>query len=137
MQADRLKLAMEYIDLFYVDIKILDKERCRTVLHGDLEQYFITNVRVLFTAGKPVVFRVSAIGSFTDSEGNCEAVIELIKQYSPMKVELIKEYNLGQSKYVSLGMTPLNLHTVKDEFIEKYKDAIAKNAGVLTEVCKI
>ena len=133
---DRLKLAMEYIDLFYIDIKILDKERCRTVLHGDLEQH-LTNVRTLFAAGKPVVFRVPVIGGYTDSAENCERVIDQIKQYTSMKVELIKEHNLGQSKYDSLGKAPLDLHTVTDEFMEQYKEAIGMNTGVFTEVCKI
>ncbi len=133
---NRLQLAMKYIDLFYADIKMLDGERCRTVLHGELEQY-LENVKTLFGAGKPVVFRVPVIGSFTDSEANRQAAIELIKKYPPMKVELIKEHNLGQSKYASLGRTPLDLHTVTDEFLERYKEDIVMNTGVLTEVCKI
>lgn len=134
--AEKLELAMKYIDLFYVDIKILNAERCATVLHGDLERY-LTNVRTLFAAGKPVVFRVPVIGGYTDSAENCKAVINLIKRYSPLKVELIKEHNLGQSKYISLGKTPLDLHTVTDAFMEKYKDEIVKSTSVLTEVCKI
>ncbi len=133
---ERLDLAMRYINLFYVDIKILDEERCKAILYGDLEQYLI-NVGILFSAEKPIVFRIPVIGGFTDSAENRRMVIELIKQYSPMKVELIKEHNLGQSKYISLGKSPLELHTVTDEFMEQYKDAVVKTAGVPTEACKI
>lgn len=133
---DKLAIAMQYIDLFYVDIKILDKERCRSVLRGDLERY-LTNVETLFAAHKPVVFRVPVIGGYTDGEENTEAIINLIRRYRPLKVELIKEHNLGQSKYVSLGKSPLELHTVTDGFMESYREKILSRTNVATEVCKV
>ena len=133
---DRLKLAMEYIDLFYVDIKILNVERCGSILHGDLGQY-LANVKALFEAKKPVVFRMPVIGRYTDSEENIEAVTSLIGRYKPMKVELIKEHNLGKNKYLSLGKTPLDLDTVTDGYMERLKSGIEDSTGVLTEVCKV
>ena len=134
--ADKLALAMRYIDLFYVDIKILDKERCRSILHGELERY-LANVDALFEAKKPVVFRVPVIGGYTDDGKNIERIIELIRQYPPLKVELIKEHNLGQSKYVSLGKTPLKLDTVTDEDMEKYKEELIVHTDVEAEICKV
>lgn len=134
--ADRLELALRYMDLFYVDVKILDRKRCKSVLHGDLELY-LDNVKTLFAARKPVVFRVPVIGGYTDSEENMRAIAELIRQYPPLKVELIKEHNLGQSKYVSLGKEPLDLHTVTDEAMERFKCEIGKKTGVPAEICKV
>lgn len=133
---NKLELAMQYIDLFYVDIKILDKERCKSILHEDLEQY-LANVNALFEAKKPVVFRVPVIGGYTDTEENIEAVTSLIRQYPPLKVELIKEHNLGKNKYISLGKTPLDLNTVTDELMERLKSGIEEDSGVPTEVCKV
>lgn len=134
--SDQLELAMKFIDLFYVDIKILDKERCKSILHGKLEQY-MTNVKMLFEAKKTVVFRMPIIGGYTNGEENIRAVIGLIKQYPPIKVELIKEHNLGQSKYKSLEKTPLDLHTVTDDFMEKVKRKIQTATNTITEVCKV
>lgn len=133
--ADRLALAMQYIDLFYVDIKILDEERCRSILHGDLDQY-LTNVNTLFEAQKPVVFRVPVIGGYTDREKNIRAIVELIKRYPPLKVELIKEHNLGQSKYISLGKSPPELEAVTDEAMERYREKIESCVGARVEICK-
>ena len=133
---DKLAIAMEYLDLFYVDIKIMDKERCQNILHGDLELY-LTNIKTLFAAQKPVVFRAPVIGGYTDGEENIEAVIDLIRQYRPLKVELIKEHNLGQSKYISLGKTPPELHTVTDEDMENYREKILDSTDIPTEVCKV
>ena len=136
ISSNQLELAMKFIDLFYVDIKILDKERCKSILHGKLEQY-LANVKVLFETKKPVIFRMPIIGGYTDREENIRAVVEFIKQYPPIKVELIKEHNLGQSKYKSLGKTPLDLHTVTDDFMEKVKREIQTATNTITKVCKV
>ena len=105
-------------------------------MHGDLKQYF-DNMRTVFGAKKPVAFRVPVIGGYTDDQRNCSAVIDLVKRYRPIKVELIKEHNLGQSKYISLGKTPLSLGTVTDEFMERYRTSVESAAGVPAEVCRV
>ncbi len=134
--ADRLALAMEYIDLFYVDVKILDRQRCGDILHGNLDRY-LANVQTLFEEGKSVVFRVPVIGGYTDDDENIGRIIELIRQYPPLKVELIKEHNLGQSKYISLGKTPPDLHTVTDAFMDCMKNEVEMDTGTAAEVCRV
>lgn len=133
---DKLEIAIENVDLFYIDIKILDQEKCKRILGGNLEQY-LTNLDRAFSAKKPVVFRVPVIGGFTDGEDNIANVVKLINRYPPQKVELLKEHNLGESKYKSLGKTPLRLDTVTNDMMERYRDRIAAETGIKTEVCKI
>lgn len=55
--AYQLSIAIKYIDLFYVDIKILDKEKTREYLRGDLSVYHI-NLQKLLISGKTIVFRI-------------------------------------------------------------------------------
>ncbi len=136
LPVDMLALALRYIDLFYVDIKILDAERCKNVIHGDLKQY-LTNIDILFGGNKQTVFRIPVIGAYTDDEKNCGRIIDLLKKYKPLKVELMKEHNLGQSKYLSLGKEPLELHTVTDAFMERYKRDIEETTGIPTEICRV
>ncbi len=133
---DRLQSALKFIDLFYVDVKILEKERCKQILGGDLLQY-LSNLRLLCQAGKPFIFRVPVIGGFTDEEENREAGIEFVKQCRPIKVELIKEHNLGSNKYLSLGKDPLILNTVTDEQMQRYQQKIVQRTGLETEICRI
>ncbi len=131
-----LEIAMQYIDLFYVDVKIMNAVQCQKVLGGNLEQYQ-ENVQVLFAAGKSVVFRVPVIGGFTDGAENQKSVIAWMKQYKPLKVELIKEHNLGRNKYLTLGKEPLMLDTVTDELMEQYQRDIVSHVPVETEICKV
>lgn len=137
-----LNLALEMVDFFYVDVKTLDPTRCLSVEHGNLDLYLSNLDRLLaWTDGaghhKTVVIRIPVIGSYTDTSENRAAVHDLISKYreSVLKIELIKEHNLGESKYRSLSMQ-LDYHGVEDELMETYKDELS-DLGILTEICKI
>lgn len=138
-----LSIAFKYIDLFYVDIKILSEDKCKDTLHGNLQVY-LNNLDRLFQSDKPVVMRIPFIGGFTDDDNNRKLTIALLKKYKDhiIKVEIIKEHNLGINKYNSLidGKNEINLpeyYGVNDEDLETYKKEIVRNTGLWTEICKI
>lgn len=135
-----LQAALEIVDLFYVDVKILDAERCNALEKGNLECY-LSNLDTLFAwrdqqgRKKPVIIRIPVIGSYTDTPDNRNAGKMLLKKYenSILKIELIKEHNLGESKYRSLGMQT-DYHGVADGLMELYKLEL-ETVGVPTEIC--
>lgn len=137
-----LQAALELVDLFYVDVKILDSGRCNEFEKGNLK-CFLSNLDTLFAwrdrqgRNKPVIIRIPVIGSYTDTPANRNAVKMLLKKYknSILKIELIKEHNLGESKYRSLGMQP-DYHGVEDGLMELYKVEL-KTLGILTEICSV
>lgn len=131
-----LETAIKYVDVFYVDVKIIDKERCRETLGGDIGQY-LDNMERLSHAEKPVIIRYPVIGGFTDDGQNVEGVIELLGKYKPAKVELLKEHNLGKGKYDSLGRSSLELNKVTDEEMECIKESVSQNVGIRAEICRI
>lgn len=143
-----VSIAIKYIDLFIVDIKILDGERCKEVEKGVLNTY-ISNVEAVLKSGKDSIFRIPVIGSYTDDNSNQELVGKFLKErvsiYNNIKrIELIKEHNLGLSKYKSLHaadetfLVPTYLG-VGNETMEEYKDRIIKSidGAVPVEICKI
>ncbi|RHQ95687.1 radical SAM protein [Ruminococcus sp. AF21-3] len=167
----QLAIAISHIDLFYVDIKILDPELCSSVLGGKIDLYR-KNLMTLLASGKPVVFRLPVIGGYTDGTANRRAVIALIKEQvqrcpNILKVEILKEHNLGTNKYQSLidaydayadrstqlyddacaGSTQLYGSEIKmpeykgvsDELMERYKKEIEEGVGraIPVEICKI
>ncbi len=137
-----IPLALEHIDFFYVDMKILSSDRCKSVEHGNLSLY-LENLNTLLSwtdengNHKPVVIRVPVIGSYTDTPENRTKVKQLISKYRDqiLKIELIKEHNLAESKYRSLGLT-MDYHGVDDSLMEKYKEELS-DLGIVTEVCRI
>jgi pyruvate formate lyase activating enzyme len=144
-----LKLAIKYFDLFYVDIKILDEEKCEEVLNGKLSLY-LSNLDMLLRSGKPVVFRVPVIGGYTDGESNRKKVAQLIGFYvkeqgaNLLKVELIKEHQLGISKYKSLQAYNKEYKIpeyrgVSDELLKWYQQEIASEIGgiIPVDICSV
>ena len=147
----QLSIAIKHIDLFYVDIKVLNDDLCSSSLGGRIELYK-NNLVTLLNSGKPVVFRLPVIGGYTDSEENRTAVVELIeskaKSYSNLlKIEILKEHNLGTNKYQSLidGGNEIMLpeyNGVSDELMGQYKIEIEEGlmivgSSIPVEICKI
>ena len=147
----QLSIAIKHIDLFYVDIKVLNDDLCSSSLGGRIELYK-NNLVTLLNSGKPVVFRLPVIGGYTDREENRKAVVELIeskaKSYSNLlKIEILKEHNLGTNKYQSLidGGNEIMLpeyNGVSDELMGQYKIEIEEGlmivgSSIPVEICKI
>lgn len=132
---DKLELAIKYIDLFYVDIKILDQVKCAEVLHGNLKLY-MNNLDTLFNSGCPVIFRIPVIGNHTDDMSNQMQVLSILEKYKPLKVELIKGHNLGNLKYKTLGRKVPKYTSVDDATMTNYLKQI-ESCGLSAEICKI
>lgn len=133
---DKLSIALEYVNLFYVDIKILNEGKCKSVLGGNLKQY-MSNLDSLFSTARFVVFRVPIIGGYTDDELNIANIRDVVLKHKPKKIELIKEHNLGLNKYISLGKEPLELNKITEEDMEYIKSQMINVTSVPLEICKI
>lgn len=139
---ENLITAIECIDFFYIDMKILDACKVKEIEKGNLELY-LCNLHTLLTwknrqgCIKPVVIRIPVIGTYTDDLLNRTLVHDLIAKYKEkiIKIELIKEHNLAESKYKSLNME-MSYHGVEDSLIEKYKQELG-NLGIPVEICTI
>lgn len=139
----QLEIALKYVDLFYVDIKILDKKKCREILKADLDTYN-SNFTVLMKSYKPIVARIPVIAGFTDDSLNVNRVCEFLGNCygNLLKVEIIKGHDLGKSKYQSLQNAGVNIHIphyieVNDRLLFEYKKRLEKQVNVPVEICKI
>ena len=115
-----LRLAIEYIDLFFVDVKILERDSAARVLQGNLDLY-LKNFELLANK-RPIIIRVPVIGGFTDCEENRALIKNFLARYKNAisKIELLKEHNLGAAKYKKLGLPVPDYKGVSDELMQKY-----------------
>lgn len=139
----QLEIALKYINLFYVDVKILDRERCKKILQGDLEIYF-SNYELLMNSKIPVVIRIPVIGGFTDTEENRRQISSFLNKSEGniLKIELIKEHNLGMTKYQALldGGNEITLPQYKgvsDDIMNLYKKELDDFCKVPVDICKV
>lgn len=98
-----LETAAGYVDLFIVDIKILEPERCKEVLGGDVQRY-TENVGMLKKMGKTMLFRIPCNREHTIQQGNVERIKRFLAQYADVPVEIFATHSLGKGKYESLGL---------------------------------
>lgn len=129
-------LALKYIDFFYIDMKILDKSRAKDVVKGNLDLY-LHNLDLIMKSDKPVVIRIPVIGGYTDDVKNRKMIFNLLDKYKNriLKTELIKEHNLGEYKYKTLGMKS-TYYGVDDSVMIAYKKLL-EPLNMPIEICKI
>lgn len=133
-----LEMVIPFVEYFYVDLKVMDKERCSFLLKGNLE-LFKSNLSILAKSKKFNV-RIPVIYGYTDDENNIKCIIDVIREYrsSIEKVELIKGHNLGDNKYVTLGKEIPKKAEVSDLFLEEYKKKIMDTVDAVgVEICRI
>lgn len=120
-----LKVATKYIDEYLIDIKILDKEECKNILKGDIETYY-NNLNYLFSGNRNITFRIPLINEYTLKEKNINLILELLKKYSPNKIEIFKIHNLGDKKYKVLKKEVPNFSKVQDNKVHDLYEKIYK-----------
>ena len=142
-----LCLAMEYINFFYIDVKILDQGLCEKYIGGDLELFF-QNLYSLADTGKPMVIRIPVIGGYTEDSGNrkkmADLICDLLTRGNILKVELLKEHNLGLDKYRSLivcnaGYSLPKYKGISDDVMELYRKELIDRIEnrIPVEICRV
>lgn len=133
-----LEMVIPFVDYFYVDLKVMNKERCSFLLKGNLD-LFKSNLAILAKSKKFNV-RIPVIYGYTDDKNNIKCIIDVIREYrsSIKKVGLIKGHNLGDNKYVSLGKDVPQKAEVSDLFLEEYRKKITDSVkGKCVDIYKI
>lgn len=100
---DLLEIAMQYIDFYYVDVKLLEESMCTSVLGGDVNRYK-ENVKKLDAQHKDIHFRVPCSKEYVLQRRNREALLDFFREYRQYPIEIFSLHDLGRKKYQSLGL---------------------------------
>jgi pyruvate formate lyase activating enzyme len=102
---DNLAEILSYVSFCYIDFKILDEDRCRKLIKGNLSLFKknLNSMKAVFNMGN-VVCRIPLVDGYTTDDDNIHNIVSLLKQYGISKAELFSVHNLGKSKYLDLGM---------------------------------
>lgn len=130
---DLLDISMKYVDEYIIDVKILEKQKCKEILNGDIEIYY-NNIDKLFKNKKNVIIRIPLTLEYTLQEENIYKILELLDKYKPNKVEVFKVHNLAEKKYKVLNKDIIKFNDISDEEID---DFIRKIANLNINVEKI
>lgn len=134
VSSDLVDIAIEYMDEFIIDIKILDKDNIDKI-NGNIE-LFTSNINKIFNAKKNVTFRIPMVPNYIYTEKNIEYILKFLEEYKPNKVEIFKIHNLADKKYKTLGKKIMRFDDITQEQLEEIKEKI-ESLKVNVEICKI
>ena len=133
MKQENLLSVVDDINLFIVDLKILDAKECSKILDGDLNE-FLNNIKILFDKKKNIIFRVPLIKPYITNKNNMSLIYKFLTKYKPLKVELLKGHNLAKEKYQKLGIKYELVSTINETEINdilKEMTKIGINATII------
>ncbi len=131
-----LEIALNYVDLFIIDIKILDDSYSKEIIGGKVQLYK-DNIDRVFKANKKFIFRIPLIKPYTCNEANLNEIYSLIQQYPPEKLEIFKVHRLAENKYKSLNKKMIEIQEeVTEQDMKKIKKDIEKFA-INVDICKL
>lgn len=101
---ESMKKVAEFADMFYFDIKHMDREAHIKYTAVDNAVIF-DNLRYVATTEKPVSIRVPLIPGVNCTEENIEALAKFVKEEIPYAtVHFLPYHEYGKSKYRMIGM---------------------------------
>ncbi len=128
-------IALKYVSLFIVDIKLLERELCKDVLGGNVDDYF-RNVEKIYSAGKDIVFRIPCNSEYTMARDNRKKIKDFLEEYKNVKVQIFAVHDLGEEKYRSLKKVMWEHKEVKYEELYNLCEELCK-LGIIAEIIRI
>jgi pyruvate formate lyase activating enzyme len=102
-----VKKAIEFVDLFIIDLKILDKEQAKKTIGMDLDLYQ-KNLEFLFANDVDLICRTPLIPGYTNDDSNLKSIKSFVNELNlkykrNISIELINFNPLSKTKYQQLG----------------------------------
>ena len=138
VSSENIEWAVNNVDIFYVDIKLLDEEKCKNILGGSL-QIFMNNLQKLnerINEEKMLIYRIPLASGITDTDDNLKRIVDVISEFPASYVEVFKVHNLAQKKYERLGRNYANVIGSDDARVEKLLGAFAER-GIIAELRRL
>ncbi len=131
---DKLKELISLTDLFLLDIKHIDSEKCKELV-GFSNEKELAFAKYLSDIGKQVWIRQVLIPGITDDTEDLiklKSFIESLKTVE--KVEILKYHSIGKFKWSDLGYKYEleNVRNATDEDLERAKEIIRNPVSTLT-----
>ena len=122
---------LPYVDVFMVDIKLMDPEQHKKYMGVD-NALILENIVKLSRAGAGIYIRIPTVGGVNANDAFFEDVISFLKENDvrPKQINLLPYHDIGKSKYANLDRAydEESMTVPPKEDMEHYK-AIFENQG--------
>ena len=113
---ENIESALPFVDLMLLDVKHMDAVKHKTFI-GTYNTMILNNIPNLMESNVAVVFRITLIPGFNDSEKEFSDIVKFIKKMATIRakihnysdhylphLEILAYHKLAKDKYTSLGM---------------------------------
>ena len=132
---DRVRPALERMDLIFMDLKHMDPEVHRNYT-GVSNEKILENMSKLRALQADIVIRVPVIGGVNNSEENITASAAYVHDVLPQaRMELLPYHRLGKIKYDALGMEFCqdDFYTPDKTEMERLREIVAAQGVILAD----
>ncbi|MCP5059094.1 MAG: glycyl-radical enzyme activating protein [bacterium] len=123
-----LEPLLEWIDLVYFDMKVVDAERHRE-LTGKPNHEILENLGILLARGVPLEVRMPVIPGRNDDTRSIAEISQLLARLDVERITLLPYNHLWEAKLSRLGgdRAPLGIQPPTDDFYEELVHAFGKD----------
>ena len=132
---DRVRPALERMDLIFMDLKHMDPEVHRNYT-GVSNEKILENMANLRALQADIVIRIPVIGGVNNSEENITASAAYVHDVLPQaRMELLPYHRLGKIKYDALGMEFCQdaFYTPDKTEMERLREIVAAQGVILAD----
>lgn len=126
-----LEMAIPDVDIFLVDMKILEPHMCKNTLGGDISIY-LDNLDLLIVNKKQLVLRIPCNYEYTLRQENTDLILAWCKNHPNIPIEIFATHSLGKSKYDTLGLDYVDFQVVCDEDLQNFAHKLEQCGNSVT-----
>ena len=129
-----LEEILPYIDLFYYDIKILNRNEHKKYT-GKQNDLILSNLKRIKISGAPIIIRVPIIPTVNDFSEFISELARFVKDLSILEVHLLPYHRLAEKKYERLELKYKleNIAPLEDKKLEDFKK-ILESEGITVKI---
>ncbi len=101
---ENIEKAAPFVDLFFVDLKVVGDEIKHKELTGQKSDLIKENISKLIALGANIRFRMVMVPNHNDSEENIKAACEYLKEIKYDSIELLRYSSMYEDKITKLGL---------------------------------
>lgn len=129
---ENIEALLPYIDLFFVDFKVVGNDLLHKKLTGQDSGLIRANVKKLIDLNAEIRFRMVAVPGLNDGENDIKAAALFIKNIGYDKIELLKYHNMYEDKAKRLNLLVPSLNITNEQSLCSLKNcaALFKRHGI-------
>ncbi len=122
---ETIRAVLPYIDLFYVDFKVVGNDALHKKLTGQTSERIHSNLKKLITQNANISYRMVMVPGLNDGEEEIAAAARFLHSIGCDRIELLKYHNMYEDKAKRLNLHVPQLNITNEQSLTSLKNGVA------------